>query len=78
MTLRLSGRKGKQREEKAKASSERSQPPHLAAGCYSLEELHLRAFSKPEVCLLFRSLSLRVLAGFGGQPMVVSLYAISS
>lgn len=41
--------KGKQREQKAK-STQRSEPPNSAAGGYSLEVLHLRAFSKPEVC----------------------------
>lgn len=44
--------KGKQREQKVK-SKQRSEIPHLAAGCYGLEELHLRALSKPlkSVCL---------------------------
>lgn len=51
MTLRLSERKSK--EGRRLKQAERRQPPHLAAGCYSLKELHLRAF------LLIKSLSFR-------------------
>lgn len=41
MTLGLSGKGNKERRAKSKQGS---QPPHLAAGCYGLEKLHLRAF----------------------------------
>jgi len=39
---------GKRGEEKGKGK-QRSEPPRMAAGCYGLEELHLRAFARPEV-----------------------------
>lgn len=46
VTLGLGGR-GKQGEEGK--GEQRSEPAHLAAGCYGLEELHLRVFARPEV-----------------------------
>lgn len=51
LTLGLSGRGSK--ESRRLKSKQRRELPHLAAGCYSLEELHLRALSKPlkSICL---------------------------
>lgn len=37
----------KQGEEKGRGKQS-SGPPYVSAGCYGLEDLHLRAFARPE------------------------------
>lgn len=71
-----SGAQWKGNKEKRAKSKQRSKAPHLAAGCYGPEKLHHRAFFKPEVSLLIRSLSLRVLTGFGGPWLCPCMSAL--
>lgn len=68
---------GEAKERRAK-STQRSEPFHLAAGCYGLKETSFQGCFQAWSMFAYQVPQFEVLPGFGGQPMVVSLRASSS